>query len=540
MTAVVRVHAGLIAVCALAAAFGAIGLGNESSVSLQGDMPRYLMNGVFLFDSLRDFPFSNVATAVEYAEYYYARYPALSLGHHPPLLSLAEVPMFAIFGVSVTSARVLPFVSFVGAVGVLYRWVQDLYGRTPAFFAAVFFATSPYVVIMGRSVLSEMPTLALVIVSAYWLHRFCLTERRGALVAFVVAAVLSFYAKQLAVFVVPAFLFTAIERLGVRRLVRRDMLIAATVIVLLLLPLVLLTLIMSRGNVSATINALAESAPSSAIVSEALKSQLALPVIILAIAGAVKVLVTRDRRGLVFVIWTAGVLAGVMLTRFEPVRYSIYWVPALCVLAASVGSDLSFRRRSGIAILAVLAAAASVQTIAAARVNLENAEGYEDAARFVLGSNPGPTVMFSGDVDSGYFTFFIRKHDPARRLVVLRSDKVLTTSRMDRLDVEERIERRDQIYDILRTFGTRFVVVEDRPSRARVLEWLREELRSARFVERMSIPIGTVDPRLRGTNLKVYEFLGATPPAADAVLSINLPLIGRSVRVKLSDLISHR
>ena len=505
LTTAVGDRAGLIAVCVLAAVLGAAGLGNEGSVSLQGDMPRFLMNGVFLLDTIRDFPFSSVATAVGYAEHYYARYPALSLGHHPPLLPLAEVPMFAIFGVSVTSARVLLLISFVAAVGLLYRLVEDVYGRTPAFFAAVFLASSPYMVMMGRTVMSEVPTLSLVLVSAYCLDRFCVMERRRALVGFVVAAVLSLYAKQLAIFVFPAFLFMAVDRLGLRRLLRRDVLLALAAIVLLALPLVPLTLVLSRGNVSATVEIISQSAPPSGIVWEALTAQLAVPVIILALAGAVRALARRDRRALVFVIWTIGVLAGVLLTRFDPARYSIYWIPALCVLAATAGYDLLTGRAARTAMAVVLAAAASAQVIVAARVHLPGADGYEEAARFVLASQPGPTVLFSGDVDSGYFTFFIRKHDPARRLVVLRADKMLTTSRLDRIDVEERIDRREQIEDVLRTFGTRFVVVEDRPSRARVLEWLREEVRSPRFAERTNIPIGSDDRRLRGTSLKVYR-----------------------------------
>ena len=106
--------------------------------------------------------------------------------------------------------------------------------------------------------------------------------------------------------------------------------------------------------------------------------------------------------------------------------------------------------------------------------------------------------MFSGDIDTGFFTFFIRKHDPARRLVVLRSDKVLTTSRMALPSVEDRIDRPEQIYDVLKTFGTRFVVIEDQPSRSHVMEWLRSELHTPQFKERRRIPIGTTDPRLRG------------------------------------------
>ena len=35
----------------------------------------------------------------------------------------------------------------------------------------------------------------------------------------------------------------------------------------------------------------------------------------------------------------------------------------------------------------------------------------------------------SSNVDTGYFVFFTRKHDPHQDLIVLRADKLLVTSR---------------------------------------------------------------------------------------------------------------
>ena len=78
----------------------------------------------------------------------------------------------------------------------------------------MFFASSPMVVLLARSVLSETPALALVIWSAYFLHVFCASERRWALVAFLTAAALSLCAKQLSVFVFPAYLATLIAAFG--------------------------------------------------------------------------------------------------------------------------------------------------------------------------------------------------------------------------------------------------------------------------------------------------------------------------------------
>ncbi len=83
------------------------GLTNEGLVSLQGDMPRYMMNGVFFYDLLLSGGAWSVDGLQRFAEHYYAKYPALSLGHHPPLLAAALAPVYAVMGVSVFSSRLV-------------------------------------------------------------------------------------------------------------------------------------------------------------------------------------------------------------------------------------------------------------------------------------------------------------------------------------------------------------------------------------------------------------------------------------------------
>jgi len=536
-----RSRIGLAAVCLAAVVIGSPGLTSEAAVTLHGDMPKYLMNGVYMLDVLGDRPFHSFDEFVEYTQLYYARYPALTLGHHPPLLSAMLAPMFAVFGVSVVSARLLVFVTFVGAVGLLYALVKELYGSMAALAAGLFLATSPLVVLLGRSVLSEMPALALVLTSAYCLQRFTATERRSALVGFAAAVSLGLYAKQLTVFVLPAYAVAAVASLGVRRMLRRDVAFAAAAIAIASLPLVPMTLMLSASNVAWTLMS-AQNAYRDpfGVLWKGLSAQLTVPVLLLATVGLSRAVIQRDRRSAFFIVWALSVIAGVAIAgRAEPSRYGVFAVPALCVLAAT--NVTGFRARSWAAAgTAVSVLACSYQAIAAVDVSLEGAGGYEEAAQFVLASKPGPTVMFSGDIDTGFFTFFVRKHDPDRQLVVLRSDKVFTTSRMDDVGYQDRIKTPDEIYLTLQELGTRYVVIEDRPSRSVVLELFQKELRSSKFVERWRQPIETTDRRLQGTSLVVYEYLGAGEPDPDAELSMDLPIAGRSLVVRLSDLIQRK
>jgi hypothetical protein len=536
------VRTGLVGVLLLAWVLGVIGITNEGYVSLHGDMGKHLMNGAYALDVATDRPFSSLDTFLEYSRLYYARYPELSLGHHPILLPMMEVPMFALFGISVTSARLVPLLALLLSVAYLYKLANDIYGLPTAVFASAFLATSPLVISLTRAVMSEMPTVALVLASAYYFHRFCHTQRRSALVAFVVTAVLSVYSKQLAIFVFPAFIVPGLAHLGIRRLFRRDVLLAIVAIIALSAPLVVLTAKMSPVAVQMIgVGSHLANFKMSDLVRLALTEQFSLPVLLLAACGVTLAIVNRDRRALFFVAWVVGVFVGLIVAGIlEPPRYTIYWVPAISVLAASCAAV----RRGPLAdrvILVVLVSAVAFQTwIAAEPKGIVGAEGYEEAARFVVESNPGPSVMFSGDVDTGFFTFFVRKHDRARQLIVLRSDKVLTTSQMGRPSVEDRIDRPEQVDEVLHKFGTRYVVIEDRPSRSRVLEWLRDELHTSKFIERRRIPIGTTDVRLKGTSLVVYEFTDPTPADRNAILDMHLPLVGRSVTVKLSDLIDRK
>jgi hypothetical protein len=119
---------------------------------------------------------------------------------------------------------------------------------------------------------------------------------------------------------------------------------------------------------------------------------------------------------------------------------------------------------------------------------------------------------------------------------VLRADKLLVTSKI-RWIVEERISNREQIYEILRDFGVGYVVIEDQPFKSPPLEWLREEVKSDKFILRQSIPIRTNIRKLRDVPLAIYEYKEYTPPQAGKVLDMRIPLMGDSIRVQFDELL---
>lgn len=148
---------------------------------------------------------------------------------------------------------------------------------------------------------------------------------------------------------------------------------------------------------------------------------------------------------------------------------------------------------------ASLAVAAEVQLTESATRPTWEAPGYEAAAQYVVSQGATSTVLYKASVDAAYSVFFFRKHDPARRLVVLRADKLLTPSLMAQPSVADRISSPAQIYQMLRLYGTRFIVQQDRSSGSRPLEWLRHELTTDRFIERKRFPSIAVIPSSRAS-----------------------------------------
>jgi hypothetical protein len=169
----------------------------------------------------------------------------------------------------------------------------------------------------------------------------------------------------------------------------------------------------------------------------------------------------------------------------------------------------------------------------------EYVRGYEEIAQYVVENKKGACVLYSSFYDTGYFVYFIRKHDHDRNLIILRADKILATSNM-RYIVEERISDPKEIYEILNKFGIFYVVVNDFRTESQSLEWLRQEVKSDNFILRKQIKLSSNSPRVNNILLSVYEYKNYSPPSPDTMINMNIPLINDSIGVPLNHLISER
>ncbi|HXT70244.1 MAG TPA: glycosyltransferase family 39 protein [Vicinamibacterales bacterium] len=527
------VLAGLLAVTCL---LGARGIGDESAVMLGGDMARYIMDAVFVRDFIADGGATNYEDLVRYAERYYARYPALSLGHHPPVPYLSAVPFFWLFGITTFAARAAALAWFVAAALGLYAITKKLFNWQVAAWAAAMFVTNLVVLRAGQYLLSEMPMTALVLWSVHALLVFCERRRARQFIWFVGLVVASIYAKQLAVLMFPVYVAILVNALGWRTFVSKRALLAFSAGLVLLVPMAIMTVGLSPANFSIALSNSTRLLTGHrdfairSLVGSIISAHLTLPTIVVTAASIVLLVIRRRRQVLIGLVWVISVVVGsiVFAGATEPARYAFGAMPAYALLIAALAAEAHSPRTKAMAAV-LLTATLWWQLWEIRGVRPSGAGGYEAAAQYVLEQNHEPAVMYSSYIDTGYFVFFTRKHDPARRQLVLRSDKILrwgsANPEQDRLEVR----------DWLKRLGIRWIVMESRPRAYDGRYALYVELQGPRFAERRRFPVtSTAAP---GLELIVYEYLDAQPADLDTQIKIDLPLGSRDFGIRLRDLV---
>ena len=511
----------------------------EDTIYLQGDMPKYLMNGVYFYDLIKDFPINNI---IDYTYKYFARYPALSLGHHPFLLSIAEIPFYSIFGISVFSARLTIIVFMLIAGIVWFKFINSIYDETIAFISSLLFVTTPYIVKFSRVVMSEIFSLSFIILTTYLFFKYYKSDKNRYAFTFSVILIMSICARYTSIFMIPIFLCYLILQKDLKKLINKNMIIAYISIIVLLLPIILVVLKFSQTNVQWVMHNTISSSIEFSKITRHLKSlwlyHLTLPVFVLSLCAIIASIYKRDKRAVFFLLWIIGFYIQITCTPAQDPRYSMYWIPALCLFPAVI-IDFSpvrlWRILTSIALIAIV----SYQFFVSYQLDPEYADGYEQAARYVVEQSNGETLLFSSNVDTGFFIFFVRKYDTNKNFIVLRADKILSTSLLNRI-VEDRITSREQIYDVLDDFGVKDIVIEDTTYTSYALETLRQEVKSEKFRLLKNINIQSNNKLINNYNLSIYEYKGYKNPRIGKELHMNIPLMGGSIKVKFDDLLHAR
>lgn len=485
------------------------------------DEPRHLMTGVFFRDLLAD---GALVHPARYAVNYFLQYPALGLLLWPPFFHALEGGVMLVLGTEVVVARIL--VGLLGALGCayLYALVSRTHDRTTAALAVLLFALSPLVFTLSRYVMLEVPTVAFGLMATYHGLRFLQVERRwdlGLAAAATAAALLTrFDAIYLLVFLAGSILVTRRFRL----LGRTDVWAAALLVVLVVLP-VYGVIARELGWFRAA--QVAQRIPGGSrplgldallFYPRAVADQVGWPTFLAALVGLLGSLApARARRNWPYLtLAAAAYLTLTLLPNLRP-RYSIYMIPAVAALAAdgclTLAAFIPWRWFQFLPPVLVVAGAAGLTISKPVRY----VRGYENTVGWVVAeAGPSGTVLFDGEL-TGNFVYQVRQRDPARRLGVLRADKLLYSEVAPKGDPSHRyveyVGSDEDILALMYRYDPALIVVEEPGMDLPMAHRLRAVLRAHpdRFRLERVFTVESNVPYVQARRLLVYRNLARNP-----------------------------
>jgi hypothetical protein len=477
------------------------------------DETRHVMTGVFFRDFFHDRDWTD---PVGYATHYYLQYPALGLAVWPPLFYAILGGVMLAFGTSIVVTKVL--VLLFGAMAGLYffrlvlRTHQD---PGKAALAVLLLGFTPIVFTYCSYVMLEIPTLAWSLASTFYFVRYLDEQRRRDVLAAALCAAAAALTRFDAGFLLVVFVVLLAGRRQLRLLLRWEVLAAAAVAIVVVLPAIAVT-VSQVGQAHLTAIKVGTGVGSSTFLALAnflyyprcVPGQMGWVAATLAVVGLATVLWRRDNRSLPYAAMVvATYVTFTPMAEIEP-RHAIYWVPALTLFAVE-GADALRKVARPWLVGALLVGTTAVTAVTQPRAHVR---GYEAAAAYVMSHAGGERLcLFDGRLN-GNFIYQMRRQDPARRMWVLRGDKVLYSMFGDfTFDYREVVHDSSGVVDVLFEYDVGLVVVEQPSMPVRMSRVLRETLRGRpdRFKLEAAFPVDSNAFPLH--SLEVYRSLVRNP-----------------------------
>jgi hypothetical protein len=430
------------------------------------DETRHVMTGVYFKDLLHDLPLSHLN---DYTVNYYLQYPALGLLVWPPFFYFVEGLCMSIFGTSLIVSKLLIGVFAAMACAYLFQLVRRTHDTKRAAVVVLVFGLAPLVFLHSHYVMLEVPTLALGLAAVYHFIRYLDANRRSHLFLAALASALCALTRFDAIYLLPLFIILLIVRKRVDILWRREVIVAAGLALVLVLPFYALT---AKGigwfHVKQATETLAPNFPGFLsfkrylFYPSLLPEQLGLFALIPAAAGLIFSLTGKRREAA----WPYLAMIFATYLTFTPIgevdsRHSIYWIPAFALFAIEGITLITNWLRTPklyLPLAALVTIGLGWNTLARP---MSFVRGYEDAAQYVVAnSTDSPFCFFVGRLN-GNFIYQLRRHDPNRRLWALRADKLLFSTLVSS-DVEYRefTAADDDILAVIFKYDPEFIVAE--------------------------------------------------------------------------------
>ncbi|MDM8523737.1 glycosyltransferase family 39 protein [Desulfococcaceae bacterium HSG8] len=513
------------------------------------DADRISMDGIFLLDFIRDLP-KSLQNIYEYTITYYAKYPALSIGYRPVVFPLTEAPLYFVFGLSYLSAKMAVLLFLFTGMFFWYQLVRELYSSSYALISLLLWLTNPMVYQYAQHTMLEIPTLSMCIICMYYLYKYeANPSNNWAAIVLGMMVGLTIWTNQKSGFILPLLFIYPIVKKNPSLFISRNTMTSGFIIMICLIPPVFITLWLGDQNLSQSIGIMGSEWIYYEF--ELLKNISYLYcfhftefMLILILVGMIFSLITKDGRCLMFVCCIVCVYVFFTLIRVKGPRYSMYWIPCFTIFACTALEKTAcylekfFKSRGRYIKNLIYCFPVLIQISFLPNVFVGHAEGYEEAAEYVLHHTKSPVIFFHGYAN-GQFVFFVRQNDPYRESVILRGSKIITSSSVtDTNKLQIHLHSAGDIYKSFSDYSVHFVVVEsDNTTGIKIYDKLRELLRdNPGFKLRRTIPIKSNIKLLKDQNLLIYENMGYKDRAKDRMLTLPLPIVGKTINIKLEKL----
>jgi Dolichyl-phosphate-mannose-protein mannosyltransferase len=500
------------------------------------DESQHAATGLYVADLVKHLPVTHL---VHYTYLYYAQYPALSgIIHWPPFFYLCEGLVFVVFGPSVVTARITILLFALVASIAWFRWVARIHNPWTAAVSTVTFTALPQVLLFEKAVMLEIPSLALSIVSLYYWYEYLTTKEAGNVYRFALWSSLAMLTKQSVIFlpVVCALSVIALRRWTLIR--TSNFLKALAIVAVLIGPFYTLVYLVHWKAIAMDLVGSTNPHPRNQLLfyAKALPDQLGWPLLVLSLVGIATCRWWSKREAnVVMLAWIGACYITFTLISHKEARYSFYWIPAFTYFA--VGLLTSPWRIKAVRIVGALLAVALVgnSLLSAWRYQRPYIAGYERLAEQVVESGKTGIILFDAELPAN-FIFFLNKFDPGRHFVVLR--KSLWVMRIKRRGGEEELVHNDQqLLDLMRNQGVKYVVVSDDPNAEfQIQNRLRNLLQSEpQFKLLSTFPVESNQREWQARHLYLYQNLECGPPQ-DEFLRIRMLSISHDIVVPWNDL----
>jgi len=496
------------------------------------DESQHAVTGLYVADLVRDHPLTH---PIQYTDHYYAQYPALAgVIHWPPFFYLWEALSFLLLGPSVVAARIS--ILFFALMGLTFFFLlaRDFHGDWTAAMATALLAVTPTVLLFEKTVMLEVPSLALALGAIFFWQRYLLEERTRQIYWAVLLASLAMLTKQNAGFLVIFFAVTGLWRYGLKWFARPEVPRALALGVALTAPFYSVVYITHRHTLAYVVGDTRVSGLHRlTFYWDILPGQLGRVLLAVSVLGILTAWRWERRRTTIFLlVWLASCYVMFTAIGWMSSRFIIYWIPPFIYFAGAFLVNLFRAERLRLAALVLAVAVLGFTVHRAWAYQRPIVSGYAAAAEQIIGRQHPGVILYDGGLP-GDFIFFMRADDPQRQFIVLR--KALFAYRITRrFGGVELVHNRQEVEDTIRNDGVRFVAVSDKPLAHDSQKILREMVEKPPFHLVGTFPITGDDSARRDNVLAIYENQNWAPPA-NKFLNIEMLTISHPIVVPFSE-----